>query len=247
MMKDDALTQEPRFSLVIPVYNEAENVMPLAREITAALDGQVEWECLWVDDGSRDESPRILRELRAGDGRHRVVTLAFNSGQSAALLAGFQCARGAVLGTLDADGQNVPGDLPAMLRLLDESGADLVNGRRATRRDSWLRRVSSRLANGWRNTLTGESVADVGCAIRVFRRECVRQLPPFKGMHRFLPTLIRLDGWSLVEMAVAHRPRERGQSKYGVGNRLWVGIADTFGVMWLKRRYAAHRIRQEEN
>jgi len=236
----------PEFSLIIPVYNEAENVMPLAREIAAALDGQVEWECLWVDDGSRDASPRELARLCAEDSRHRVLGLVANSGQSAALLAGFRAARGQVLGTLDADGQNVPADLPAMLRLLQESGADLVNGRRATRQDTWLRRVSSRLANGWRNTLTGERVADVGCAIRVFRRECVRQLPPFKGMHRFLPTLIQLDGWTLVEMAVAHRPRERGLSKYGVGNRLWVGIWDTFGVMWLQRRYAAHRVRRED-
>lgn len=238
--------EDPRFSLVIPVYNEAENVLPLAAEIAAALEGQVTWECLWVDDGSRDEGAGILRDLGASDKRHRVLTLERNSGQSAALLAGFQQARGGILGTLDADGQNVPGDLPAMLRLLEECGADLVNGRRARRQDSWLRRVSSRLANSWRNTLTGETVADVGCAIRVFRRDCVRQLPPFKGMHRFLPTLIKLDGWSLVEMPVAHRPRERGVSKYGVGNRLWVGIADTFGIMWLKRRYASHRIRQEE-
>lgn len=236
----------PEFSLVIPVFNEAESVPVLAAEIETALDGQVDWECLWVDDGSRDRSAEVLGELQRANPRHRLLSLAANSGQSAALLAGFREARGPVLGTLDADGQNVPADLPAMLRLLQDSGVDLVNGRRARRQDSWLRRISSRLANGWRNTLTGEQVADVGCAIRVFRRECVRQLPPFKGMHRFLPTLIRLDGWALVEMSVAHRPRERGQSKYGVGNRLWVGIADTFGVMWLQRRYASHRLKTKE-
>ena len=229
------------FSLVIPVHNEEESVPLLAAEVTEALGDGRRWECVWVDDGSRDDTRRILREWARTDGRHRVLALDRNRGQSAALLAGFRVARGDVLGMMDGDGQNVPADLPMMLETLAGTGADLVNGRRAVRRDSWLRRLSSRLANGWRNTLTGEQVADVGCAIRVMRRECVRQLPPFRGMHRFLPTLVRLDGWSLVEVPVRHRPRERGVSKYGVGNRLWVGILDTFGVMWLQRRYAAHR------
>lgn len=228
------------FSLVIPVYNEAACIAVLATEIEQALAGRC-WECLWVDDASTDGTRVILRELASRDSRHRVVAMRGNSGQSAALLAGFRQAKGAVLGTLDGDGQNNPADLAAMLDLLDQADVDLVNGRRMQRRDTWLRRFSSRVANGYRNALTGESVNDVGCAIRVFRRECVQQLPHFKGMHRFLPTLIRLGGYRFAELPVTHRPREQGTSKYGIHNRLWVGLVDTFGVMWLMRRHADSR------
>lgn len=215
-----------RFSLVIPIHNEDSNIPALAREIESALAHLPSWECLWVDDASTDQSLRRLEDLGPP---HRVLVLERCSGQSAALLAGFAAARGEVLGTMDGDGQNVPADLPRMLDLLDSSGADCVNGRRAVRQDSRVRRLSSRLANGWRNALTRESVADVGCAIRVFRRPCVRHLPAFRGMHRFLPTLFKLDGWSLVELAVDHRPRRAGVTKYGISNRLWVGILDWRG------------------
>jgi dolichol-phosphate mannosyltransferase len=229
-----------RFSLVMPAYNEEASIPPLAKEIEQALAGR-DWECLWVDDCSSDSTLAVIQELCGREPRHRAVTLARNSGQSAALMAGFRHATGDVIGTMDSDGQNNPADLPKMLDLLVSSGADLVNGRRAKRRDTWVRKLSSRIANAYRNTLTGESVSDVGCAIRVFRRECVRQLPPFRGMHRFLPTLIKLDGWSIVEIPVDHRPREQGSSKYGINNRLWVGILDTFGMMWIKSRYASSR------
>ncbi len=229
-----------RFSLVIPAYNEEASIPVLAQEIEQALAGR-DWECLWVDDCSSDSTHAVIQVLCGRETRHRVVSLANNSGQSAALMAGFRHATGDVFGTMDSDGQNNPADLPKMLDLLASSGADLVNGRRAKRRDTWVRRLSSRIANAYRNALTGESVSDVGCAIRVFRRECVRQLPPFKGMHRFLPTLIKLDGWSIVEIPVDHRPREQGSSKYGINNRLWVGILDTFGMMWIKSRYASSR------
>jgi len=236
----------PEFSLVIPVFNEEESVAALALEVEEALGDALDWECLWVDDGSRDGTRAALRQVLARNPRHRLLALAANSGQSAALLAGFREARGELLGMMDGDGQNVAADLPLMVARLHETGADLVNGRRAARHDSWVRRLSSRIANGWRNALTGESVADVGCAIRVFRRPCARGLPAFRGMHRFLPTLVRLDGWRLVEMPVRHRPRALGRSKYGIHNRLWVGLLDTFGVMWLKRRHAGYRIRQED-
>ncbi len=229
-----------RFSLVIPAFNEEASIPQLALEIERALAGR-DWECLWVDDCSSDSTLAVIHELRSRETRHRAVSLAKNSGQSAALMAGFRHATGDVIGTMDSDGQNNPADLPKMLDLLAASGADLVNGRRARRRDTWVRRLSSRIANTYRNALTGESVSDVGCAIRVFRRECVRQLPPFKGMHRFLPTLIKLDGWSIVEIPVDHRSREQGRSKYGINNRLWVGILDTFGMIWIKSRYASSR------
>lgn len=231
----------PEFSLIVPVYNEEASVGPLALEIEGALAG-LEWECLWVDDGSTDGTRDALRDQMRREGRHRLIGLERNAGQSAALLAGFHEARGALLGTLDGDGQNDPADLPRLIAHGRESGADMVNGRRTVRRDTWRRRLSSRIANGWRNALTGERIMDVGCSIRVFRRDCVRTLPPFRGMHRFLPTLVRLDGWRLAELEVEHRPRRQGLSKYGVGNRLWVGILDTFGVMWLKSRFATWRV-----
>ena len=235
----------PEFSLVIPVFDEEASVDALAREVEDALGAGLDWECLWVDDGSRDGTHEVLAAAARRDPRHRVLRLQANSGQSAALLAGFGAARAGLLGTMDGDGQNVAADLPLMVALLRESGADMVNGRRAVRHDSWVRRASSRIANGWRNALTGESVSDVGCSIRVFRRECVRHLPAFRGMHRFLPTLIRLDGWRLVEMPVRHRPRAQGRSKYGIHNRLWVGLLDTLGVVWLKWRHAGYRVRPE--
>jgi dolichol-phosphate mannosyltransferase len=231
----------PCFSLVIPVCNEQENIPGLALEIQQALAGYPDWECLWVDDASTDRSQALLVAL---GGPHRVIRLERRSGQSAALLAGFAAARGELLGTMDGDGQNVPADLPRMLAVLQDPTVDVVNGRRQVRQDNRIRRISSRLANGWRNTLTRESVTDVGCAIRVFRRECVRHLPAFKGMHRFLPTLFKLDGFNLVELAVQHRPRERGVTKYGIHNRLWVGLLDTFGVMWLQARHAGYRARE---
>lgn len=237
----------PAFSLVIPIHNERENLPGLAREIEQALNGVTDWECVWVDDGSSDGSTDILAALEHHNPRHRLLRLSGKNGQSAALLAGFAFSHGAVLGTMDGDGQNVPADLPRMLARLEEAGVDMVNGRRQVRRDTWVRKLSSRLANGWRNTLTRESVADVGCAIRVFRRDCVRHLPAFRGLHRFLPTLIKLDGWTLVELPVSHRPREAGTTKYGIHNRLWVGLLDTFGVMWLQARHARYTVIREDS
>lgn len=231
----------PELSVIVPVYNEAESVGALAAEIAAALVAEPSWECVWVDDGSTDGTRARLLEVAAADGRHRVLALERNSGQSAALLAGFARAGGALFATLDGDGQNPPSELPRLLARLREGGADMVNGRRARRIDSWVRRISSKIANGARNAITGRTVSDVGCALRVFRRDCAAQLPPFRGMHRFLPTLVARAGWTLDEVDVAHRERGAGVSKYGIGNRLWVGIADLFGVLWLKSRFAGWR------
>lgn len=228
-------------SVIVPVYNEEGNVAALAAEISGALAGETDWECLWVDDASTDDTRRRLLAVSAADPRHRVLALRRNSGQSAALLAGFAHAGGALFATLDGDGQNPPAELPRLLARLREGGADMVNGRRARRNDSWVRRISSRIANGARNAITGRTVSDVGCALRVFKRECAAQLPPFRGMHRFLPTLVARAGWTLDEVDVGHRERGAGVSKYGIGNRLWVGIVDLFGVLWIKGRFAGYR------
>ncbi len=238
----------PRVSVVVPVMNEEESAPDLAAEVTEALDGAgLSWECLWVNDGSTDRTLDVLvaKAVERWPGKHRVLDLDRNYGQSAALAAGFRHARGEILATLDGDGQNDPHDIPRLLEALDDEGVDMVNGVRARRQDSVVRRISSRIANGFRNWLTRESVYDVGCAIRVFRRECVRDVPVFKGMHRFLPTLARLQGARITEMPVNHRPRTRGRTKYGISNRLWVGLADVFAVRWMQWRMVRPQVRAE--
>jgi len=234
-------------SIVVPVKDEAESVADLAAEVSRAMaSGDWSWECLWVNDGSRDGTAEALRGVVRQSANHGWVDLDGNYGQSAALAAGFAQARGRILATLDGDGQNDPADLPLLVRQLEDEGVDMVNGVRARRHDSWVRRASSRLANGFRNWLTGECVTDVGCAIRVVRRDCVLRIPVFKGMHRFLPTLVRMQGFTITERPVRHRPRTRGRTKYGINNRLWVGIADTVAVCWMKRRLVWPRVRPVE-
>lgn len=223
-----------RLSVVVPVFRERDNLELLHGEIVKALEGQGPVEFLYVDDGSDDGSETVLAGLALRDERVRVLTLFANSGQSAALDAGFRAARGAIVATLDADLQNDPADLPALLAALD--GADVVNGVRAQRHDSRVRKLSSRVGNGFRNWLTAENVTDVGCSLRVMRRSFLEGVPRFDGMHRFLPTLLRMQGARVVELPVRHRPRRHGTSKYGIGNRLFVGLADVFAVRWMQQR-----------
>jgi len=235
-------------SVVIPLKDEAENILPLAAEIDSAMTAAgLAWECIWVDDGSTDRTLTILKNLSGTDTRHRFISFEANAGQSAALWAAFQEARGEIIASMDGDGQNDPADLPGLVRLVKEGRADMVNGRRARRRDGPVRKVSSRIANSFRNLVTGRTVSDVGCSTRAFRRECAGNLPRFKGMHRFLPTLAAMEGFSLAEVPVGHRPRLRGRSKYGVNNRLWVGLADTFGILWLRRRSFSFRVAQRSD
>lgn len=225
----------PYLSVVVPVFEEADNLEPLHAQLTAALDavpGGVEW--IYVDDGSRDATPQRLRELAKRDPRVRILTHAANCGQTAALDAGFRAAQGEVVATLDADLQNDPADLPRLLREL--ARADVVNGVREQRMDGWVRRVSSRIGNGFRNWITGESVSDVGCSLRVMRTRYLRQVKLFRGMHRFLPTLLRMEGARVVEVPVNHRPRRHGVSKYGIANRALVGLVDVLAVRWMQRR-----------
>jgi dolichol-phosphate mannosyltransferase len=225
----------PEVSIVIPARDEAESLETLAGEIRGALDGTgLAYEVIFVDDGSTDATPGVLRRLAAADGRLRVIRQRRRGGQSAALDAGFRRAQGAVLVTLDADLQNDPADIPRLLAALP--GHDLVCGVRTSRRDDWLRRVSSRLANGVRNRVTGERIADTGCSLKAYRAEVLRRVPIYDGMHRFLPTLMRLAGARIRELPVAHRPRLHGKTKYGIGNRLWRGLADLAAVRWMQRR-----------
>ena len=230
------MTAVPELSLVIPVYNEQDNLPILAAEIAAALRPLgLPYEVLFVDDGSTDESPAVLAHLAQADPALRVLRQRRNSGQSAALDAGFRHARGAVVVTLDADLQNDPADIPRLLAALDS--CDVVCGVRRKRQDSWLRRVSSRIANAVRNRVTHETVTDVGCTLRAVRAEYLGRIPVFTGMHRFLPTLLRLAGARVTEVEVNHRPRLHGEPKYNIRNRVWRATADLLGVRWLQRRW----------
>ena len=236
----------PRISVVVPAYNEEENVLPLAREIVAALETLPGgFELILVDDASTDSTARLIREY--GHPCVRGVFHRVNSGQSAAVASGIQAARGEWVGTLDGDGQNDPADLPAMLEQAIAESVDCVTGVRRKRQDTFIRRFSSKVANGYRNWITGDKVSDSGCGIRVVRRTALREIPVFNGMHRFMPTLLRGQGFTVVERTVNHRERLRGISKYGVHNRLWRGIRDCFGIRWyLSRAVRSERIESQE-
>lgn len=229
-------------SVVIPVCNEADNVLPLAREIAAALRPRMTIEILFVDDGSDDGTLAAMRAARDEIPEIRLLRHCRRSGQSAAVHTGVRRARGTWIATLDGDGQNDPADFPAMLDALDQaqaadSAVRLVMGNRVTRRDTWLRRMSSRVANGVRGWLLDDGTPDTGCGIKLMHRETFLELPFFDHMHRFLPALYQRQGARVISVPVNHRPRTRGTSKYGLHNRLWVGIVDMFGVMWLRSRF----------
>jgi dolichol-phosphate mannosyltransferase len=227
-------------SVVVPVRNEQDNILPLLSEIHAALGERPGFEVIYVDDGSTDGTPGVLRDAMTRYPRLRVIAHGRSCGQSAALFTGVRAARGEWIATLDGDGQNDPADLPMLIAARDAPGGpanlQLLTGYRRTRRDRWLKRISSRIANGVRSRLLGDATPDTGCGLKLIQRSTYLQLPFFDHMHRFLPALVQRNGGATVSVDVRHRPRERGQSNYGLFDRLWVGIVDLFGVLWLRRR-----------
>jgi glycosyltransferase involved in cell wall biosynthesis len=231
-------------SLVVPAYNERENLAPLLTEITSALAGR-SYEVIIVDDGSTDGTLEALKAMRAQFPQLRILALERNAGQTAAFAAGFRAARAPVVITLDADMQNDPADIPRLVETLRETGATAVAGFRATRRDTPWRRVQSRIANAVRNRLNGEVIRDTGCSLKAFRTDAVRTLPLFAGMHRFLPTLIKMQGGTVTEIPVGHRPRRHGVTKYGMWNRVLRSLVDAFAVRWMQRRSLHYRVREE--
>lgn len=245
-MIQPASHHSPAVSLVIPVFNEIECLPRLVAEIHAALDPDgVNYEVLLVDDGSGDGSSEWMDQAAQGDPRLVVIHFRANAGQSAAFAAGFQRARGGIIVTLDADGQNPPAEIPRLLKAMKED-VDIVAGFRAHRRDSAWRLIQSRIANGIRNRLSGESIRDTGCSLKAFRAEFLRQIPVFNGMHRFLPTLCRMAGARRVaEVPVDHRPRQGGVSKYGMWNRAFRAFHDLMGVRWLKKRWLHYEVRDD--
>ena len=229
-----------RLSVVVPVKNEQDNVEPLIREIAAALTGNTTFEIIYVNDGSTDATlPRLLA-LKTEFPMLRVITHRASCGQSRAVTTGVTAARHEWIATLDGDGQNDPADIPALLARLanpaQPANLELLAGWRAQRNDTFLRRISSKIANGVRSRLLKDNTPDTGCGLKVFARETFLLLPNFDHVHRFLPALVMRNGGAVVSVPVRHRARERGTSKYGVHNRLWVGIVDLFGVAWLQRR-----------
>jgi dolichol-phosphate mannosyltransferase len=229
-----------QLSVVVPVCNEAENVEPLAREIHAAV-GSIPYEMIFIDDGSTDETAAILQRLKAELPALRVLRHSFRSGQSAAVASGVRAARAPWVATLDGDGQNDPADIPKLIAARDSAdgrGVQLFMGnRKASRKDTAFRKLQSSIANGVRSSLLGDGTPDTGCGIKLFERAVFVELPRFDHMHRFLPALFLRQGARVVSIPVSHRPRTRGTSKYGLLNRLWVGIVDILGVMWLRRRF----------
>lgn len=232
-------TKQPQLAVVVPVHDEADNIAPLIAEIDAALDGVCDFEIIYVDDGSTDSTPEKLRQTAAANPRLRVLHHRQCCGQSASIISGVMAARANVIATLDGDGQNDPADIPALLSAFHETPDNdraLFAGLRAKRRDTWIKRITSRIANRVRSRLLGDDTPDTGCGLKVFARTAFIDLPRFDHMHRFLPALMIRSGGRVISVPVNHRPRERGASKYGTLDRLWVGIFDLIGVMWLQRR-----------
>jgi len=232
------VTGNPHISVVIPVYNEAESLAQLQSELTKVLT-DYDHELVFVDDGSDDNS---LQMIHRGS-RVRVVEFAKNTGQSAAIYAGLRAARGAVLVLIDSDLQNDPNDIPRLLVEI-EKGADLVCGFRTKRKDTWFKRLQSKIANAVRSRFTKDGVRDTGCTLKAMRRECREALVPFYGMHRFIPALIKGAGYRIVEVPVQHRARQYGSSKYSFGNRAWRATIDMIGVRWLLSRQFQIRMKR---
>jgi dolichol-phosphate mannosyltransferase len=231
----------PELSLVVPAYDEEKSLSALYAQIQKALGDALAWELIIVDDGSRDETLRVIRALAHDDPRVRGASLACNSGQTAATRVGIEMARGALIATLDADLQNDPADLAGMIQALGD--ADAVVGYRTVRHDNRLRRVSSWIGNTVRNRLSGDNIRDTGCSLKVFRAPAITSVPLFEGMHRFLPTLLRFHGYRVIEFPVSHHPRRAGESKYGVFNRAGVAFKDLLVVRWMKQRILRPQVR----
>lgn len=229
-----------RLSIVVPVCNEQDSILPLLEEIDAALRDRDGFEVVYVDDGSADGTRECLVEAMRRFPCLRVLAHESRCGQSAALLTGFRAARGEWIVTLDGDGQNDPADIAKLLAARDGAGGpanlQLVTGWRTRREDGPLKRLASRVANGVRARLLGDATPDTGCGLKLVLRSAALELPAFNHMHRFLPALVQRNGGATVSVEVGHRPRRCGRSHYGVLDRLWVGIADLFGMLWLKRR-----------
>lgn len=225
-------------SIVVPVRNEENNISPLIAEIASALDGRWNYEIVYVNDGSTDGTAvRLADEMRARQNLRQIVH-AISSGQSAAVRSGVRAARGSIVATLDGDGQNNPAFLPDLISAIEKGGerVGLAAGQRVGRKDTGFKKFQSRVANGVRNAILRDGTRDTGCGLKAFRRDVFLSMPYFDGLHRFLPALVRREGFDIAYVDVIDRPRHSGVSNYGFFDRLWIGIMDLMGVWWLIRR-----------
>lgn len=225
-----------KLSVIVPVRNEEDNIAPLITEIRAALDAVVAYEIVYVNDGSTDATLQRLTSIRSNFESLRIIQHGKSCGQSTAVRSGVIAARGDYIATLDGDGQNDPADIPKLIAALKSPNEIICGNRRHARRDTWIKRISSVVANTVRSSLLGDSTPDTGCGLKLFSRELFLDLPYFDHMHRFLPALVLRRGGTVISIPVNHRPRERGKSNYGTLDRLLVGLVDLLGVMWLQRR-----------
>jgi len=230
-----------QISMVIPVYNEEENLPILVARLVEVLESLGKtYEMIFVDDGSKDKSREVLKGMTSKHPQIRILGFKYNCGETAAGAAGLKEARGDIVITIDADLQNDPKDIPGMLAYLEEY--DMVTGWRQKREDSWVKRVTSKIANRIRNGLSGESIQDSGCTFRAYKRECLQNLKLYKGMHRFMPTLVKMEGFRVIEVPIAHHPRQFGVSKYTTWNRMWRALVDLLAVRWMKNRHIHYEI-----
>jgi glycosyltransferase involved in cell wall biosynthesis len=236
-------SKDVEMSVVVPVYNEEANLPILIPQLVKVFDRLDSlYEMIFVDDGSSDGSRKLLKEMASQVPSLRVVGLKQNRGLSTALLAGMREARGRIIVTLDSDLQNDPEDIPRLLEYLDRY--DMATGWRQKREDPWLKRIASRIGNSVRNRLSGERINDSACTLRVFRRECLQDIPIFNGMHRFMSTLVKMKGYRIIEVPVTHHPRKYGESKYNIRNRMWRSFVDLLAVRWMKGRRIQYDIEE---
>jgi len=238
-----AREQAVEISVIIPAYNEEQNITALLKRIEEVFEpfGR-SFEIIIVDDGSKDRTLELLREHKQSKSWLRVVALDRNYGQTCAMAAGFEAARGTIIATLDADLQNDPIEIPRLIKMLNK--CDSVVGWRVKRQDPWLRRISTRIANSVRNKLSGESIHDSACSLKVYKRACLQGLTLYKGMHRFMPTLVKMKGFKVIEVPVSHHPRYAGKAKYGVWNRIFKSFVDLLVVRWMKKRYIIYQAKE---
>lgn len=242
---EQTTTAKPELSIVIPLYNERENLVYLEEELSKHLPGlNRSYEIIFVDDGSSDGGAQVIKSLKKVNPHIRLIRFGSNEGQTAAFDAGFKAARGDIVITMDADLQNSPADIPLLLEKIGEY--DMVCGWRYERSDPWIKNVSSAIANAVRNKLSDEDIADTGCSLKAYRRECLEDFKLFNGMHRFFPTLMKMRGYKVVEVKVNHYPRLYGKSKYNIRNRLFTSFLDLLVIRWMKKRRLTYQIIEED-